>query len=108
MTKKSLTDEQVDEIRELYESGLYTQPELAERFSCSTMTISLWADRDDTRRKLKFGKRVIKEPKQFNPDVLEKVKQLRYQGKNSLKIAEKLNIPLIDVNEMFIFLARGI
>jgi hypothetical protein len=52
--KRSLSDEQVKQIRELYNTGDYTMKSLARKFKCSIATIDLWLDEDDSKRIKKF------------------------------------------------------
>lgn len=39
---RSLNEKQIQEIRELFNSGLYTKSELARMYDCSQTTIALW------------------------------------------------------------------
>jgi hypothetical protein len=54
---KSLTDKQVLEIRELYQSGLYTKKQLSEMYNCSQTTIALWLPEISVYREYKFSLR---------------------------------------------------
>ncbi len=105
MTKRSLTDEEVKEIQSAWATRKYTLKELAEEYNCSIMTISLWKDVETDRRDIKFGPRIIKAPPVFDSELLQRVRQLKREGLNSVKIGHIIGIDLKEVNEMFVFLA---
>lgn len=55
---RSLTDQQVTEIREKYKLPGITLEILADEYHCSVFTISVWADPDPARRVKAFKKRI--------------------------------------------------
>lgn len=92
-------------MRFLHWQGLSLR-ELASMYGCSIMTISLWKDLDDTRRRIKFAPRDRSDPS-FDPEKLALIAELRLNGNNSLRIATALNLPLEEVNEMYAWIARN-
>ncbi len=98
--KRSLTDEQVKEARKLYfEMGL-TQREIAQGFNCSIVTISLWVDPNEDRRKKKFGKQVKREIP-IEQEKFDKVKALKDKGYNSYDIHLITKMKLSEVNKYY-------
>lgn len=57
---RSLTDKQVIEIRELFNSGLYSKKQLAEMYNCSQTTIALWLPVYSEYREVKIHIKRIK------------------------------------------------
>ena len=105
MTQRSLTDEQVAQMRFLHWQGLSLR-ELASMYGCSIMTISLWKDMDPRRRIVKFAPRDRSVPA-FDPGKLALIAKLRSNGNGSLRIATALDLPLEEVNEMYAWIARN-
>lgn len=58
---RSLTNQQLEKLRVLYQTGQYTKISLADKFNCSITTIALWIPIDDTERMKKF---YLKKPEQ--------------------------------------------
>ena len=52
---RSLTDEQVKQARELYETGKFTKKAIGEMFNVSITTIALWLPIDNSKRLVKFN-----------------------------------------------------
>ena len=98
--RRSLTDEQVKEARHLYHEIGQTQREIAQKFSCSIVTISLWVDPNEDRRVKKFGPQ---QPKQILIDEakLNTVRQLKEQGFNSREVHLITQIDLAEVNRYY-------
>lgn len=54
MSKRSLSDSEVKEIRRLFATGRYTKVQLGIKYYCSNTTIALWLPKDSSIRELKF------------------------------------------------------
>lgn len=99
--KRSLNDNQVQEARKLYfEVGL-TQRQIAEKYDCSIVTISLWVDPNENRRIEKFGKRKPKREIPTEQYKMDKVKALKDAGYNSLDVHLITKMPLEEVNRYY-------
>ena len=55
--KRSLSEEDLLELRRLFKTNLYTKTALSKRFSCSVTTVSLWIPISNKDRKEKFKTR---------------------------------------------------
>lgn len=51
-------DDKLEELKELYQTGLYTKTQLAVKYGCSVTTICLWLNPDEAVREAKFKSRV--------------------------------------------------
>ena len=102
--KRSLTDEQVNEARRLYFEEKLTQREIAERYNCSIVTISLWVDPNDDRRQNKFHpvSRKTKKEEDFNKYVMDIIKTLKDEGYSSMAIHKMTHLPLEIINAYYI------
>lgn len=62
MSKRSLTDEEVERIRDLFYTEKYTKTELANKFHCTITTIALWLPIEEEVRLNKFHSNKKHEP----------------------------------------------
>lgn len=53
-------DERLEELKELYQTGLFTKTQLAVKYGCSVTTICLWLSPDEAVREAKFKSRITK------------------------------------------------
>lgn len=101
--KRKLTDEQVEEARRLYFQERLTQREIAEKYNCSIVTISLWVDPNEDRRERKFHpiSRERKEQIEFNIYIMDVIKSLKNEGYSSLAVHKMTHIPLEIINAYY-------
>lgn len=55
---RSLSDTQVESLRELFKTGKFTRTELAKKFNCSVTTVCLWLPESPQIRINKFRPRI--------------------------------------------------
>jgi uncharacterized protein YjcR len=95
--RRKLSDEQILDIKEKYKSGLYREIDLAIEYGVSIMTISLWLQ-DDPYSIIK-RKRLPRES--VIDEIYVEVGRLKREGLDSLRIAQKLGLPLIRINKVY-------
>ena len=75
--RKRLTDEQRNEIRELYGTGQYSLNNLADRFNVSKKTILLIVNKDSAEKAKQYRKEHWKDWKQTKEEHNESIKKTR-------------------------------
>lgn len=75
--RKRLTDEQREEIRELYKTNNYSLNKLAKRFEVSKKTILLIVNNDSAERAKQYRKEHWKEWQQVGKEHSEAIKKTR-------------------------------
>lgn len=75
--RKRLTDEQRNEIRELYGTGQYSLNNLADRFNVSKKTILLIVNKDSAEKAKQYRKEHWKDWKQTKEEHNESIKNTR-------------------------------
>jgi hypothetical protein len=106
--KRSLSDQQVEEARRLYHGRIATQKELASKYSCSVVTISLWVDPSEERRYRKFHDYIRKADRkdfqrnaEYDKGILEVVRILKHEGLTSMEVHAITKLPLDFINEYY-------
>ena len=87
--RKRLTDEQREEIKRLYETGLYSLNDLAKRFVVSKKTILLIVNSNSAERAKQYRKEHWKEWQRTGEEHNEAIKKTR-KYKNELYKSGKL------------------
>lgn len=59
MPRRSLSEIDIEQVRSMYSTGMYTKIGLAKKFNCSETTIRLWLPKEDTDREKKFRSQKI-------------------------------------------------
>lgn len=99
--KRSLTNEQVEEARRLYSTKVASQKDLANKYGCSVVTISLWVDPNEERRIKKFSDRRKKAVEEFDRHVLTVIRLLKDLGSNSMEVHRLTHLPLEITNKYY-------
>lgn len=87
--RKRLTDEQREEIRELYGTGLYSLNDLAKKFNVSKKTVLLIVNDESAKRAKEYRKEHWKEWKSTKEEHREAIKKTR-RYKHKLYVDGKL------------------
>ena len=87
--RKRLTDEQREEIRELYGTGLYSLNDLAKKFNVSKKTVLLIVNDESAKRAKEYRKEHWKEWKGTKEEHREAIKKTR-RYKHKLYVDGKL------------------
>ena len=87
--RKKLTDEQKEEIKELYGTGLYSLNNLAKRFEVSKKTVLLIVNKESEERAKQYRKEHWKEWQRTGKEHNEAIKNTR-RYKHKLYVEGKL------------------
>lgn len=87
--RKRLTDEQREEIKELYGTGLYSLNNLAKRFEVSKKTVLLIVNKESEERAKQYRKEHWKEWQRTGKEHTEAIKNTR-RYKHKLYVEGKL------------------
>lgn len=106
--KRELNKEEADEIRNLYNLGIYTQKDLAEKFKTSVTTINFILKNISFINKnykadivnIKTQKGEKNNASKYTSELVKEIKEMIKEGKGVTEIAKKFNMPVSTVGNI--------